>query len=76
MNEFFTPIRLGDPNIEKVCEECSVTRISTITPVDSGLNEQPTTSSDVQINCPPNDIGLAAGKVLQTEEKIKFLEIN
>ena len=32
------------------------------------------TTANTEISCPPNDIGLAVGKVLSAEEKAKFLQ--
>ena len=33
-----------------------------------------TATANTEISCPPNDIGLAVGKVLSAEEKAKFLQ--
>ena len=44
------------------------------TTASSATDELTTATANTKISCPPNDIGLAVGKVLLAEEKSKFLQ--
>ena len=44
------------------------------TTASSATDELTTAIANTEISCPPNDIGLAVGKVLSAEEKAKFLQ--
>ena len=44
------------------------------TTASSATDELTTATANTEISCPPNDIWLAAGKVLSAEEKAKFLQ--
>ena len=44
------------------------------TTASSATDELTTATANTEISCPPNDIGLAVGKVLSAEEKAKFLQ--
>ena len=43
------------------------------TTASSASDQLATATANTEISCPPNDIGLAVGKVLSAEEKAKFL---
>ena len=40
--------------------------------LSSATDERTTATANTEISCPPNDIGLAVGKVLSAEQKAKF----
>ena len=44
------------------------------TTANSATDELTIATANTKISCPPNDIGLAVGKVLSAEEKAKFLQ--
>ena len=54
--------------------ECLSSATDKRTTASSATDELTTATANTEISCPPNDIGLAVGKVLSAEEKAKFLQ--